>query len=231
MSVSIILPCYKPPENWANNIITNYFQLKEIISEEIEIIVIQDGICNGVNDSDIKKISESISNFKFIKYEINKGKGYAIRQGVTISTDDIIIYTDIDFPYTINSILNVYKSLKEGKYDIAVGVKNQSYYMQVPFSRRIISKGFRKLIRFFLSIPTTDTQCGLKGFVKEIKPAFLKTTIDRYLFDLEFIRNSYKSGYKIITIPIDLNENVHFRVLNYRILLPEMFNFIKLLLK
>ena len=81
-------------------------------------------------------------------------------------------------------------------------------------------------------MPITDTQCGLKGFKSEVKPVFLATTINRYLFDLEFIRNAYNIGnYQICAIPITLNPGVHFRPMNYKVLLPEMFNFIKILLR
>ena len=81
-------------------------------------------------------------------------------------------------------------------------------------------------------MPVTDTQCGLKGFKRAVAPLFLATTIDRYLFDLEFVRNCYKSKkFRVQAIPVELNENVHFRKMNFRILLPEMFNFIKLLFK
>jgi hypothetical protein len=61
---------------------------------------------------------------------------------------------------------------------------------------------------------------------------FLQTTINRYLFDLEFIRNCYKGKtLRVKPVPVALNENVHFRKMDYRILLPEMLNFVKLIFK
>ena len=88
------------------------------------------------------------------------------------------------------------------------------------------------MIRLFLSIPITDTQCGLKGFNRKVSPLFLSTTIDRYLFDLEFIKKAFKTKqYSIQAIPIRLNDNVVFSKMNYKILLPEMINFVKLLFR
>jgi len=228
MLVSLILPCYHPPKKWAQNIVTQYRLLQEHMPETTELILVEDGD-DSVTEDDIALLKKHIAAFQFVAYDVNRGKGYAIRQGAAQATGDIIIYTDIDFPYTTESITSIYTALKNDECDVAAGVKNETYYKHVPFSRRVISKNFRRLIKLFLSIPITDTQCGLKGFQKKLRPLFLQTTIDRYLFDLEFIRNSYKRRYRIKAIPIEIKPEVTFRIINYRVLLPELLNFVKLL--
>jgi glycosyltransferase involved in cell wall biosynthesis len=230
MLVSLVLPCFHPPANWAQNIVTQYKVLCAHIADPIELILVEDGD-DSVRQEDLKMLKAQIPAFRFVKYEVNHGKGYAVRQGAALAEGDIIIYTDIDFPYTTQSITNIYTTLKNNECDVAAGVKNEDYYKHVPFSRRVISKNFRRLIKVFLSIPITDTQCGLKGFKKELKSLFLKTTIERYLFDLEFIRNSYKKGFRVKAIPIEIKPEVTFRIINYRVLLPELLNFVKLLLQ
>jgi glycosyltransferase involved in cell wall biosynthesis len=199
----------------------------------IELVLVMDGDDHHNRKEDVKQITISIPNFKLIEYTANKGKGFAIRQGAAAATGDIIIYTDIDFPYSNESVQSIFTTLTDEGYDVAVGVKNEDYYKLVPPMRRSISKGLRLLIRVFLSMPVTDTQCGLKGFRKEIKQLFLQTTINRYLFDLEFVRNCFrlKPPIKLKAVPVQLKTGVHFRNMNYRILLPEMLNFIKLLFK
>ena len=126
----------------------------------------------------------------------------------------------------------IYEGLKKNEHDVAIGVKDEAYYAHVPFLRRVISRFLRFLIRLFLSMPVTDTQCGLKGFNRSVAPLFLQTTIDRYLFDLEFVRNCFKSKkYRVKAIPVTLNENVQFRSMNYRILLSESVDFVRLLFR
>lgn len=230
MLVSIILPCYNPPENWDRNIIKEYKALKEQISDAIEVIFVQDG-ANPNLDEGVMRILSEIPSFRRIQYPVNNGKGYALRKGAEAANGEIIIYTDIDFPYNTESFLKIYRALSNNECDLAAGVKDDTYYSHVPFSRRVLSKGLRWLIRLFLSIPFTDTQCGLKGFQKTMKPIFLKTQINRYLFDLEFIRLSHKRGYRVKPIKIKLNDNVQFRGMNYRVLFGESLNFLKLLFR
>ncbi|MBL7933278.1 MAG: glycosyltransferase [Bacteroidia bacterium] len=230
MLVSVILPCYNPPENWDSSIIQEYQKLRQQIPDELELILVQDG-ANLNLEPGIKRLKTELSNFNHVQYPENRGKGYALRKGVETANGELIIYTDIDFPYNTESFLKIYAALKNDECDLAAGVKDESYYSHVPFSRRVLSKGLRWLIRLFLSIPFTDTQCGLKGFQKNMKAIFLKTQINRYLFDLEFIRLSHKRGYRVKPIKIKLNDNVHFRGMNYRVLFAESLNFLKLLFR
>ncbi len=231
MILSLVLPCYNPVSGWEQIVYSNYHSFCKDVQEAIELIIVLDGKSANISNESLLFLKQQIPQLTVVEYPDNRGKGYALRQGVAMAKGDIIIYTDIDFPYTLDSMSSVYEGLKQDKYDVAIGVKNEDYYIHVPYIRRVISRVLRFFIRLFLSMPITDTQCGLKGFKKTVAPLFLKTTIDRYLFDLEFVRNCYKSKkYRIQAIPVGLNENVHFRRMNFRILLPEMFNFVKLLL-
>ena len=232
MIVSLVLPCYNPPAGWEQVVHGNYDSFSRSLPEKTELILVLDGASANVTDSSLQFLTEQISQLTVVKYEENRGKGYAIRQGVAKATGDVIIYTDVDFPYSAASMRSIYEKLVTDTCDVAVGVKNESYYTHVPFVRRMISKFLRWVVRTFLSMPITDTQCGLKGFKRNVTPLFMQTTIDRYLFDLEFVRNCYKSKiYRVLPVPVALNENVHFRKMNFRILLPEMLNFVRLLFR
>lgn len=232
MAVSLVLPCYNPPPGWEQVVNSAYQTFSGQSGDTVELIVVMDGATGADASAGIAFLSDNIRSIKIIKYEQNRGKGYALRQGVGAATGNIIIYTDVDFPYTTQSLLEVYNGLRANEYDFGVGVKNEQYYEHVPPVRRTISRFLRALTRVFLALPITDTQCGLKGFTRPVAEIFLKTTIDRYLFDLEFVRNSFKSKqFRIKAIPVTLKENVRFRRMDYRILFPEMLNFARLLFK
>lgn len=232
MAISLVLPCYNPPPGWEQVVDSAYHTFCEKVGEKAELIIVMDGVAGKDGTDGIANLQQKITALRVVKYDVNRGKGYALRQGVSIAIGDIIIYTDIDFPYTMESVLAVYDGLKKNEYDFGVGVKNEQYYAHVPLLRRLISRFLRMLTSLFLSLPITDTQCGLKGFKRPVADIFLQTTIDRYLFDLEFVRNSFKSKrFRIKAIPVALKENVRFRKMDYRILLPEMLNFARLLFK
>ena len=231
-SLDIILPCYNPPQNWAENVIQVFSEIQSRLKEvNINLIIVNDG-SSTMDWNEIEKIKNTISQFVNISYEINKGKGYALREGIKTSNADICIYTDIDFPYTTNSFIKIWEVLKNNNTDIAIGVKDKNYYSHVPPGRKFISKILRAGTKNILRLKISDTQCGLKGFNKKGKNIFLKTTIDRYLFDLEFIfMVSRQKEVSMLPVEIELKENIQFSSMRTGILLSEGFNFMKIFFK
>ncbi len=230
MPVSLVLPCYNPQPGWEEVVCSCFSALAECWGGDAELILVLDGASATVTKQALDNLRANIPTLRVITYPDNHGKGYATRKGVEAATGDIIMYTDIDFPYTSASICEVYKALSSGSCDVAIGVKNADYYSHVPFVRRVISRVLRLGTRTLLSMPITDTQCGLKGFNRAAAGVFLSTTIDRYLFDLEFVyKCTAGKTLRMVAIPVTLKENIRFRSMNYRILLPEMRNFISLL--
>lgn len=231
MKISLILPVYNPAEGWADNVLAKVNELKgHYRAVDFETIVVNDGSESQSYNTGKEILSNS--NIKLIEYNTNKGKGEALRTGVRATKGELVVYTDIDFPYTVESIAKVIDTLKAGETDVVVGVKDGVYYQQVPAVRRFISKLFRFFVRLLLRIPTDDTQCGLKGFNEKGKTIFLQTTIERYLFDLEFIfLASRKAGVAIKIQPVSLRPDVQFREMNFGILRSEAINFFKILIR
>jgi glycosyltransferase involved in cell wall biosynthesis len=227
--LSIVLPCYNPDKNWVANILIRYNEITQHLKNyEINIIIVNDGSSQNIDD-ELAQIENKLPNCQIISYPINKGKGYAIRQGVTVANGDYIIYTDIDFPYTNESILEIVNRLNSS--DISIGTRGLSYYNNIPAHRIFISKLLKFLIKTLLQIPTNDTQGGLKGMRSEAKQYFLLTEINRYLFDLEFICIAAKNKLNIALIPVVLNENTIVRKMNLKVISKEMINFFKVYTK
>lgn len=224
-ALSIVLPCYNPLPDWVD-IIHRHAALAQQRYSNIELIVVNDGSKASINDQAV----ENIPCVRLIKYEPNRGKGYALRQGVQAATGEYVIYTDIDFPYTNESFDKIFEALKAGN-DVAVGIRGAEYYTHLPASRVRISKFLRSLIRFFLRIPTDDTQCGLKGFNQKGKEVFQQTTINRYLFDLEFVFLSARKKLNIKTVEVELRPEITLSKMNWKVLLQEFGNFLKIFVK
>lgn len=228
-TLSIVLPCYNPDKKWAANILIRYNEIAPLLKNyNVDMIVVNDGSSTNL-ESDLMSLTQQLPNCKTISYVQNKGKGYAIRQGIEQAKGDYIIYTDIDFPYTNQSFLNILEELKN--HDITIGTRGLSYYNNIPAHRAFISKLLKFFIKTLLRIPTDDTQGGLKGMRNEVKTYFLKTEINRYLFDLEFICIAAKNKLNIGLIPVVLNENTVVRKMNLKVVSKELVNFFKVYTK
>jgi len=171
-----------------------------------------------------------LPNFEWVSYAQNRGKGYALRQGVEKTTSDIILYTDIDLPYNMNSMLDCLRQIIDGKADLCVAVRNESYYQRLPRRRRYLSKTLRSLNRTLLGLKTSDTQGGLKVFNQKAKRHFLATTIDRYLFDLEFVYLCSRDK-DVVVLPVDsdMRDTIEISKMPLSVLWKEGLNFLKLI--
>jgi glycosyltransferase involved in cell wall biosynthesis len=230
--LTIVLPCYNPLPKWHVNVAANIKGLQQMLPTEvsIELIIVNDGSTNNnFTEEAILYIKQHVANGCVLNFTKNRGKGAALRSGIAESKGDYIIYTDIDFPYTHESFFQIFNALNSS--DIAIGTRGESYYANVPFIRVMISKLLKWFIKLAFNIPTNDTQGGLKGMKKDVAKVFLTTKINRYLFDLEFIYLASKSGLKFALVPVVLRPNLTMSKMNWKVLLGESRNLLKLFLK
>ena len=229
-SLDIILPAYNPLPGWEETVIGRFQSLEKALPAfKITLFIVNDGSRTLDETTSNTLLRNAIPDIQWISYKDNKGKGYALREGVKKTSGDYILYTDIDWPYTEESMLGLIKILDK-KTDAVIGIRDAEYYAHLPLSRRRISKLLRKINANFLRLKVDDTQAGLKGFSKKVKPIFLATTINRYLFDLEFIflLSSKKNAVNVQGIPITLRPGITFSQMNRKILLQEARNFFKI---
>jgi glycosyltransferase involved in cell wall biosynthesis len=219
-------------EGWERVLTDNFKQLEAEVADlgvNLRLAVVNDGSPRNVSATNIANLQQQLNTVQFIQYEQNRGKGYALREGVKATEADYYVVTDTDFPYTLASMRRVIEVLL-AKGGVAAGNRNTDYYQKVPLFRKLLSKFLRFMLRNVLRIPVTDSQCGLKGFDNAGKAIFLKTTIDRFLFDLEFLMLT--NGNVLVTpVPVELRAGVVFSKVGGKILMTEGRNFLKLFLR
>lgn len=228
--IDIVLPCYNPPPGWQDELI----DFHRFVAQKfpIKYIVVNDGSNNKECEKAIPILQAENIQFELISYSDNKGKGYALRKGVRASKAEYVLYTDIDFPFKKESVLKVLSLLLKNEQDVLAGSRNEDYYNnKMSYFRKTLSKAFRFFLRYVLRMEVTDTQCGIKAFNRKGKEEFLKTKINRYLFDFEFLyKCSKKKELRVISVPVELKPNVVFRKMKLQILFQESLNLIRVIL-
>ncbi len=229
--LNVIVPCYNPPEGWAEALADRFAGFKKALAglaDETGLIVVNDGSSPAAGGV-FRRLATVMPEARVVHYAVNRGKGHALRQGVKVSDADFHLVTDADFPYTLDSMRRVVAVLRE-QGGIAAGNRDTAYYDRVPLFRRWLSKGLRWLLRNVLRQPIGDSQCGLKAFDNQGKKVFLETTIDRFLFDLEFLMLA-NGRVRVTPVPVELREGVVFSKVGWKILATEGRNFLQLLIK
>lgn len=232
VSLNVIVPCYNPPPGWEAALAQRFHALKDqlaSVADKVGLIVVNDGSVRNVQAENVERLLSLAPGTNVVAYDLNRGKGYALRQGVAASEADLHLVTDTDFPYTFESMVRVAAVLRE-KGGIAAGNRDTAYYDKVPAFRRWLSRFLRWMLRHVLRQPIDDSQCGLKAFDNQGKAVFLETRIDRFLFDLEFLMLA-DGRVRITPVSVQLREGVTFSRVGWKILATEARNFLRLLLQ
>jgi glycosyltransferase involved in cell wall biosynthesis len=230
-TLSLIIPCYNPQPLWQERVVEQFALFQNSLPQlDIRLTVVNDGATKNVDKKNLDFLKNNISLINIVHYEQNQGKGYALRQGISQSEADYYMFTDIDFPYENHSMMAVANALI-AKKGIAAGFRNQNYYKKVPLFRQLLSKSFRLFIKM-IGIPVEDTQCGLKGFDNAGKKIFLQTSINRYLFDFEFLYLAAKQkNIPIYHVDVQLKDGVIFTTMGLNVLKAEAWNLVKIIAK
>ena len=201
--LSIIIPCYNSSQALEINL-PYLVDFCSTLNIQSEITVIDDG---SSNSDEIAKIALA-NGCDFCGYKVNKGKGHAVRYGVSKAKGDIIIFTDADIPFQGEAIIKAIHYLLIKEYDLVIGdrgLEDSDYFGKVSNERRFGSGLFTFFVGRFVTTGFSDTQCGFKAFRKEIaKDLFSKSLINGFAFDVELVYIALKRNYDIKKIPVIL---------------------------
>lgn len=229
-AIDIVCPCYNPPEGFIDDLDRMVEAMRAIYPERrMRLIVANDGSSRGFGPQEQAELLRTVADTEIADLP-HRGKGAAIRAGIALSTAPVTIYTDIDMPYTAESMRSVIDNVIAG-YDVVIAVRNRSYHSRLSPLRKLMSYGSKALNRIFLNIPYTDTQGGLKGLSPKARETMLKTRIDDFLFDTEFVVLSARDkSMKITEIETTLRDGVVMSSMSGRVLLRELKNFFRIAL-
>ena len=137
----------------------------------------------------------------------NSGKGAALKKSTDALAKESSYVLCIDAD---NSIACSYDALfNYPDYDIVIGSKwhKQSKLYGYSIIRRFYSFCYYRLIGLLFKIPIRDTQTGLKLYKTSVfKDIASRVKTNGFCFDLEALVLANKLGYKIMEIPVTVNE-------------------------
>jgi len=202
--ISLIVPAYKQEKTIIDNL-KNLDNALSPLPYEYEIIVVVDGFL----DKTFEK-AKSINNkkIKVLGYEKNNGKGYAVKYGMLRAKGDLVGFIDAGMdinPVAMSLLLNI---MVFNDADIVVGSKlHPESKVNYPFSRKILSWGYRNLTHLIFGFNVRDTQVGLKFFRKKVaKDVFSRISVKKFAFDVEVLAIAKARGFtKIYEGPIQLD--------------------------
>jgi dolichol-phosphate mannosyltransferase len=161
-------------------------QAVELAFSNYELIVVNDGSTDNTLTI-LRDAAMTDEHVHIISYTPNRGKGYAVRQGVLHSHGDAVIFLDGDLDISPDLIKDYVQRLSTSDLVIA-SKRHPESSVRIPWSRAFLSKAFHLLIKLTIGIAQTDTQAGFKVGKGDIRRTiFRNISINRYAFDVELL--------------------------------------------
>jgi dolichol-phosphate mannosyltransferase len=208
--ISLIIPVF----NQARKISYSIEKIKQAVElsfTNYELIVVNDGSTDSTLTI-LKDIAMTDEHVRIISYTPNRGKGYAVRQGVLNSQGDAVIFLDGDLDISPDLIKDYVERLST--YDLVIASKNHpESNVRIPRSRAFLSRAFNLLIKVTLGIAQTDTQAGFKvGKGDIMRKIFRNVSVNRYAFDVEFLAIASILHLRVQEMPVIMNIDRKFKI-------------------
>lgn len=222
--VVILIPAYEP----TLSLIT---LLKELTKYDFKIIVVNDG-----SKKEYDKIFKDAKKYAHvIEYELNKGKGAALKTGLKyinkeLKKDYYVITMDCDGQHSVKDAIKLCDYIKENPKDLAIGKRLRS--KKTPIKSRLGNGITRFFYRLTTGLDVYDTQTGLRAFSDQLVPFLLSIEGNRFEYEMNALlkcplNNIKVKELEIETIYIDNNSHTHFKIIRDSILVyKEIFKFL-----
>lgn len=169
-----------------------------------EIAVVNDGSKDKTADI-VRAFGVTEPRVRLLQYAHNRGKGYAVRYGLTHVTGAYRVFMDADNSTSINHIEQFMPYFAQG-YDIVIGSRDVAGAVIGVHQTRLkeLLGNLGNLWIQFWAVPgIKDTQAGFKMFTAQAAALiFPYLTIDRWGFDVELLAVARQRGLKIAERPI-----------------------------
>ncbi len=182
-----------------------------------EVAVVNDGSSDRTADV-VREASVHEPQIKLLQYGENRGKGYAVRFGMTHVSGQFRLFMDADNSTTIDQSEALLAYFPMG-YEVVIGSRDVAG-AEIPVHQAWWKERLGDLGNLWIQLWAVrgikDTQAGFKIFTAEAAEAvFSKLTLDRWGFDVEALAVARRLGYKIAERPIkwvnDANSKVSAR--------------------
>ncbi len=199
--LSVVIPCFNEAGKVEEDISAalDYFSGR---TYSFELILVDDGSMDGTAET----LRQVKGRATAVCYRPNRGKGYAVRTGMLRATGRYRLFADAGLCVPFSEIEKGLALLEAGA-DVAIGSRKMAASQVVEQQagyRRIGSTVFGFLVRNWMGLRYSDTQCGFKLFTAQAaERLFSASRIDGFMFDAETLINARKFGLTVREFPVE----------------------------
>lgn len=210
--LSIVIPAYDEAENIHSGVLARVADYLATRSYSHEVLLSDDGSLDETADL-AEAFSKEHPTFRLLRNE-HMGKAHAVTAGLMAARGRYIMFMDMDLSTSLDHIDELVDAL-ESSADVVVASREAKGAVRLasPWRRRLLGKAFNLLIQALVLPGFWDTQCGFKGFRKEVAQDLVSSLVvfnkgsaatgpRVTAFDVELLVIARERGYRILQLPV-----------------------------
>ncbi|OGK92046.1 MAG: glycosyl transferase family 2 [Candidatus Rokubacteria bacterium GWF2_70_14] len=201
---SVVIPAY-------NEAMRLPAYLKEVVAyfdgrdQSYEVVVVDDGSRDATADC-VRELARLHPSVRLHALPENRGKGCAVRTGMTVASGALRLMADADGATPIVEVKRLEAAMQAGA-DLAVGSRalpDPSVVVRARTHRKLSGQVWSRLVRALGVSGVVDTQCGFKLFRGPVADdLFRPLRTEGFGFDVELLLLARRRGYRIVEVPIN----------------------------
>jgi len=199
--ISVVVPVRDEEEN-VGPLLAELAAALEPLERRWEVVFVDDGSTDGTFAA-LTRLHGAHSNVRVVRLRRNFGKAAALAAGFAEASGDAIVTIDGDLQDDPAEIPRLLAKLDEG-FDLVTGWKTRR---RDPWTRRVPSKIFNRVVGFVSGLRLHDMNCGLKAYKPEVVRGLrLYGELHRYIPVIAHYR-----GFRVAEIPVNHRPRAHGR--------------------
>lgn len=197
-SISLFLPAWNE-EDYVERAVTRALDVLPRLTDDFEIIVVNDASTDRTKEI-AEGLASRIPQLRVITHETNLKLGGAMRTGMSASTKDIVVYSDIDLPWDLRELERALHLMDYLEADMICAFR---FDRTSEGPKRIIySFVYNMLIRSLFDINIKDVNFSFKVMHRRVLEAVELKALGSFI-DAELVVKAIRKGFRVFQMGVD----------------------------
>ncbi len=195
LKLSVVMPVYNERPT-----IRQIIDKVQSVQIDKELIIVDDGSTDGTRDI-LKELEPSLQNTVIYYMDRNRGKGTAVRYGISKATGDALVIQDADLEYEPEEFHNLLEPFLKGRARVVYGSRFLGGHRTGYYWTTVGNKLLTWLTNVIYNTNLTDMETCYKLFGMDVLRE-IDLKCQRFDFEPEVTAKILKRGIHIYEVPI-----------------------------
>jgi glycosyltransferase involved in cell wall biosynthesis len=197
-SISLFFPAWNE-EDYVERAVTRALDVLPRLTDDFEIIVVNDASTDRTKEI-AEELAARIPQLRVITHPTNLKLGGAMRTGLSASTKDIVVYSDIDLPWDLRELERALHLMDYLEADMICAFR---FDRTSEGPKRIIySFVYNLLIRSLFDINIKDVNFSFKVMHRRVLEAIELKSLGSFI-DAELVVKAMRKGFRVFQMGVD----------------------------